>query len=208
MPESGARLQGGAARDPPRDRAGHDAYRYGRDVWCGAGRGAARRGDPRHRARTAFHRHEGAAEQRKLSRDARRRRTEPGAAGLRVRRLSTCCIGPARIRSKKTMRAFETLVAQGKARFVGVSNFEADAMLEAASYLRKTPLACNQVLYHLCERGIEHEVSPQLAARGSPWSPTRPLAAAAFCAPPGIARRSSASPANTVQPCGRSRSHF
>ena len=31
-------------------------------------------------------------------------------------------------------------------------------MLEAASYLRNVPLACNQVLYHLNERGIEHRL--------------------------------------------------
>ena len=65
-----------------------------------------------------------------------------------------------------TMQAFEALVEQGKTRFVGVSNFEADEMIEAASYLRKTALACNQVLYHLCERGIEHEVLPAARSRG------------------------------------------
>lgn len=67
---------------------------------------------------------------------------------------------------EETMRAFETLVEQGKVRFVGVSNFEADAMLEAASYLCKTPLACNQVLYHLCERGAEHAVIPSARRHG------------------------------------------
>lgn len=59
---------------------------------------------------------------------------------------------------ERTMAALERLVAQGKTRFVGVSNFDADEMLEAASYLRSVPLACNQVLYHLRERGIEHRV--------------------------------------------------
>jgi diketogulonate reductase-like aldo/keto reductase len=49
---------------------------------------------------------------------------------------------------------------------VGVSNFESDAMLEAASYLRGVPLACNQVLYHLGERGIEHELIPVARERG------------------------------------------
>jgi diketogulonate reductase-like aldo/keto reductase len=67
---------------------------------------------------------------------------------------------------EETMRAFEALVEQGKTRFVGVSNFEAAEMIEAASYLRSTSLACNQVLYHLCERGIEHEVLPAARARG------------------------------------------
>jgi diketogulonate reductase-like aldo/keto reductase len=67
---------------------------------------------------------------------------------------------------EETMRALETLVERGKTRFVGVSNFEADAMLEAASYLRKTPLACNQVLYNLDERGVEHEVLPVARRHG------------------------------------------
>jgi diketogulonate reductase-like aldo/keto reductase len=66
---------------------------------------------------------------------------------------------------RETMRAFETLLEQGKTRFVGVSNFDADGMLEAASYLR-APLACNQVLYHLCERGIEHELIPAARRHG------------------------------------------
>lgn len=60
----------------------------------------------------------------------------------------------------ETMRALDRLVEQGKTRFVGVSNFEPGEMLEAASYLRGTRLACNQVLYHLGERGIEHELIP------------------------------------------------
>ncbi len=51
-------------------------------------------------------------------------------------------------------------------RFVGVSNFDTAAMLEAASYLRAVPLACNQVLYHLGERGIEHELIPAAYRRG------------------------------------------
>jgi diketogulonate reductase-like aldo/keto reductase len=61
---------------------------------------------------------------------------------------------------EETMQALEALVAQGTARFVGVSNFDTDGMLEAASYLRNVPLACNQVLYHLGQRGIEHELIP------------------------------------------------
>jgi diketogulonate reductase-like aldo/keto reductase len=66
---------------------------------------------------------------------------------------------------EETMRAFDALVEQGKTRFVGISNFEAPEMIEAASYLRKAPLACNQVLYHLCERGIEHGLLPAARER-------------------------------------------
>jgi diketogulonate reductase-like aldo/keto reductase len=61
---------------------------------------------------------------------------------------------------EEAMRALERLVEDGKARFVGVSNFDVDEMLEAASYLRAVPLACNQVLYHLNERGVESRVIP------------------------------------------------
>lgn len=67
---------------------------------------------------------------------------------------------------EETMRALETLVERGKTRFVGVSNFEASEMIEAASYLRNVPLACNQVLYHLDERGIERDLIPAAGERG------------------------------------------
>jgi diketogulonate reductase-like aldo/keto reductase len=67
---------------------------------------------------------------------------------------------------EETMQALEALVQRGTTRFVGVSNFETDSMLEAASYLRAVPLACNQVLYHLGERGIEHELIPAAYQRG------------------------------------------
>lgn len=67
---------------------------------------------------------------------------------------------------EETMRALETLVERGKTRFVGVSNFDADEMREAASYLRAVPLACNQVLYHLRERGIETRVLPEARRDG------------------------------------------
>ncbi len=67
---------------------------------------------------------------------------------------------------EETMRALEALVGAGKARLVGVSNFDADEMLEAASYLRTVPLSCNQVLYHLRERGPEHRLVPLARERG------------------------------------------
>ncbi len=61
-----------------------------------------------------------------------------------------------------------------------MSNFETGEMIEAASYLRKVPLACNQVLYHLCERGIEHALIPTGSAKESRSSPTRRSGVAAF----------------------------
>lgn len=66
---------------------------------------------------------------------------------------------------RETMRALETLVERGLARSIGVSNFDLDDMLEAQSYLRNVPLACNQVLYNLRERGIEHRLLPAARER-------------------------------------------
>lgn len=65
-----------------------------------------------------------------------------------------------------TMRALEELVRQGKTRFVGVSNFDLDELIEARSHLHDVPMACNQVLYHLNERGIEHRLIPYCKQNG------------------------------------------
>jgi diketogulonate reductase-like aldo/keto reductase len=59
-----------------------------------------------------------------------------------------------------TVAAFERLRENGKIISWGVSNFDV-ADLEAARKLAPAGhLACNQVLYHLEERGIEHAVIP------------------------------------------------
>ncbi|MBV8222945.1 MAG: aldo/keto reductase, partial [Candidatus Eremiobacteraeota bacterium] len=42
----------------------------------------------------------------------------------------------------------------------GVSNFDVEDLEEAAHALTRHPIACNQVLYHLGERTIEHRVMP------------------------------------------------
>ena len=61
----------------------------------------------------------------------------------------------------ETVRAFEALRAQGKIRAWGVSNFDDADLAE----LGATP-ACNQVLYHLGDRTIEHRVIPWCAQHG------------------------------------------
>ncbi len=58
----------------------------------------------------------------------------------------------------ETIRAFEQLVSDGKVRAYGVSNFDAGAVEEAVSLAGPGRIACNQVLYHLRERAIEHEL--------------------------------------------------
>ena len=60
----------------------------------------------------------------------------------------------------ETMRAMNALVAEGRVRFVGVSNFSVDQMKEAQDALGDTPLVSNQVLYNLFARGIEADVLP------------------------------------------------
>jgi len=58
----------------------------------------------------------------------------------------------------ETLGALEDLVDQGKIRALGVSNFDVGDLEEARALLRRHPIACNQVLYHLGERHIDAEL--------------------------------------------------
>jgi diketogulonate reductase-like aldo/keto reductase len=62
-----------------------------------------------------------------------------------------------------TIAAFEQLVRDGKIRSYGVSNFEEGELDEAVRLAGPGRVACNQVLYHLGERAIEHYVVPACA---------------------------------------------
>jgi diketogulonate reductase-like aldo/keto reductase len=59
-----------------------------------------------------------------------------------------------------TFEAFERLREQGKIRDWGVSNFDEDDLAEALVIAGPNRIACNQVLYNLEERSIEHGVLP------------------------------------------------
>jgi diketogulonate reductase-like aldo/keto reductase len=59
-----------------------------------------------------------------------------------------------------TVAAFEQLVNDGKIRSWGVSNFDAGDLAEIFDVAGEGNIACNQVLYHLNERAIEHSVIP------------------------------------------------
>ena len=61
---------------------------------------------------------------------------------------------------EETLAAFEALVRQGKILSWGVSNFDAQDLAEVAAISGAGHPACNQVLYHLQERAIEHAVLP------------------------------------------------
>jgi len=64
-----------------------------------------------------------------------------------------------------TVAAFEKLVSDGKIRSWGVSNFDAGDLAEIADVAGEGRIACNQVLYHLNKRAIEHSVIPWCEAR-------------------------------------------
>jgi diketogulonate reductase-like aldo/keto reductase len=66
---------------------------------------------------------------------------------------------------RETMRAMEKLIAGKLIRFTGVSNFDVTQVREAESALRNERLACNQVLYHLGDRGIERRLMPYCTER-------------------------------------------
>lgn len=65
-----------------------------------------------------------------------------------------------------TVAALEELVSAGKIRSWGVSNFDAGDLAELVDVAGEGRIACNQVLYHLNERAIEHSVIPWCEAHG------------------------------------------
>ncbi len=66
----------------------------------------------------------------------------------------------------ETVAAFEELKRVGKIKSWGVSNFDADDLDEILEVSGEGQIACNQVLYHLKERAIEHAVIPWCEQHG------------------------------------------
>ena len=66
----------------------------------------------------------------------------------------------------ETVAAFETLQRDGKILSWGVSNFDEDDLAELLQMAEPGRVACNQVLYHLQERAIEHAVIPACERHG------------------------------------------
>jgi diketogulonate reductase-like aldo/keto reductase len=67
---------------------------------------------------------------------------------------------------RDTIAGFEELVAAGKIHAWGVSNFDEEDLAQAVAIAGPGRVACNQVLYHLKERAIEHAVIPFCAGHG------------------------------------------
>ena len=61
---------------------------------------------------------------------------------------------------EETIAGFEQLARDGKIRSYGVSNFDVPLLADALRIAGAGRIACNQVLYHLQSRAIEHAVLP------------------------------------------------
>jgi diketogulonate reductase-like aldo/keto reductase len=68
---------------------------------------------------------------------------------------------------EETIAAFDTLVRAGKILSWGVSNFDVADLDEVVAIAGEGHPACNQVLYHLQERAIEHAVLPWCERHGT-----------------------------------------
>jgi diketogulonate reductase-like aldo/keto reductase len=101
-----------------------------------------------------------------------------------------------------TIAAFEELAARGTIRAWGVSNFDADELRRAVALAGPGRIACNQVLYHLRERAIEHRVLPACEELGVALVAYSPFGAGDFPKPgtpegavlAGVARDCDATP--------------
>ncbi|HTT84059.1 MAG TPA: aldo/keto reductase [Rhizomicrobium sp.] len=65
-----------------------------------------------------------------------------------------------RHRLADTIAAFDSLLRAGKILSWGVSNFDIADLGDALAIAGEGRIACNQVLYHLQQRAIEHDVIP------------------------------------------------
>ena len=89
--------------------------------------------------------------------------------------------GPnAAIPIEETMRAMETLVADGVIRFIGVSNFNVEQMEAARAELKSSPLVSNQVAFSLLHRNVEADILPYCQSNNITLIAHTPLALGAF----------------------------
>ena len=101
------------------------------------------------------------------SRSGTRQACERSLARLRTDRLDCYLLhwrGPHPL--IETIEAFEELHRAGKIRSWGVSNFDVRDLDEALGLAGEGKIACNQVLYHLAQRNIEHRVLPWCEQHG------------------------------------------
>jgi diketogulonate reductase-like aldo/keto reductase len=86
---------------------------------------------------------------------------EKSLARLRTDRLDCCLLHwRGRVPLQETIAGFEQLRRDGKILSWGVSNFDVSDLEEVREIAGERLPACNQVLYHLEQRTIEHTVIP------------------------------------------------
>ena len=61
---------------------------------------------------------------------------------------------------RRTMRAMERLVKEGKVRHIGVSNFGLSRLKSAQEALAREEIVSNQVKYNMLQRGVEKDLLP------------------------------------------------
>jgi diketogulonate reductase-like aldo/keto reductase len=90
---------------------------------------------------------------------------------------------------EETIAAFEQLSQDGRILSWGVSNFDVPDLEEVNTLASSGRLACNQVLYHLQERAIEHAVIPWCESHGVAVVAYSPFGRGNFPRPGTRARR-------------------
>lgn len=104
-------------------------------------------------------------------------------------RLGTDCLDlyllhwPGRHPLAETVAGMRELVTAGKIRRWGVSNFDVDDLEALAEVTLPGEITCNQVLYHLEQRAIEHRVIPWCRDHGTAIVAYSPLGSGTFPAP-------------------------
>jgi len=84
---------------------------------------------------------------------------------------------------KETIAAFEELRERGRIHAWGLSNFDEVGLARAIRIAGEGTIACNQVFYHLEERGIEHAVIPYCEEHGIAVVAYSPLGSGTFPGP-------------------------
>jgi aryl-alcohol dehydrogenase-like predicted oxidoreductase len=83
------------------------------------------------------------------------------------------------MRPEEIMQALNSVVKQGKARYIGCANYPAWLLAHSNAIAARNgwaPLISNQVAYNIFERGIEVEILPQAVAENVAITAYRPLA--------------------------------
>jgi diketogulonate reductase-like aldo/keto reductase len=102
---------------------------------------------------------------------------------------------------EETILGFEDLLAAGKIRYWGVSNFDTREMKNLLANPGGAACAVNQVLYNLTRRGIEYDLLPWCRERGIPLIAYSPIEQGRVLRHPElqrVARRHGATPAQVA----------